>query len=158
MKREPATLVGLMMALRYGAKSLSGFSQGRINLRWGMRAPLLATVVLASVAVLWGWTVPGTLYLFSFALMGAGELGGVYFPNYVLATSKASDGARNISVLQLTNLPISLSPLIYGQLTDRLGFGASFIFAGVAGLGALWLALKLPEISVSGEAGSANKL
>jgi len=115
-----------------------------------MRAPVIATVVLALAAVLWGWTVPGTLYLFTFALMGAGELGGVYFPNYVLATSKASDGARNISLLQLTNLPLCLAPVIYGQLADRSGFGASFLFAGVAGLGALWLALKLPEISVNG--------
>jgi len=41
--------------------------------------------------------------------------------------------------------------VIYGQLADRLGFGASFTFAGLAGLGALWLTMKLPEISVTGE-------
>jgi MFS family permease len=150
MNRKPATLVGIMMALRYGGKSLSSYRLGRLNLRWGMRAPVIATIVLVLVGVLWAWTVHGYLYLVGFGLLGAGELGGVYFPNYVLATSKVSDGARNLSVLALTSIPVGLSPVIYGQLTDRSGYGAGFIFAGVVGLGALWCVLKLPEISATG--------
>jgi hypothetical protein len=150
MNRKPATLVGIMMALRYGGKSLSSYRLGRLNLRWGMRAPVIATIALVLVGVFWAWTVHGYLYLFGFALLGAGELGGVYFPNYVLATSKVSDGARNLSVLALTSIPVGLSPVIYGQLTDRSGYGAGFIFAGVVGLGALWCVLKLPEISATG--------
>lgn len=78
--------------------------------------------------------------------MGAGELCGSYYPNYVLASSKVSEGARNLSVLSLTSVPLCVAPVIYGQLTDRLGFAPDFVFSALMGLAALGLTLKLPEI------------
>jgi len=148
MGREPATLVGLMMALRFGGKAVNGFIQGRVNLRWGMRAPVVVCAVMVTSGVVWGWAVHGYLFLLAFALMGAGELGGVYYPNYAMACSHTADGARNISVLQLTSLPISIIPFIYGLLADKSGFGASFLLAALVGLGAIVLAMRLPQISV----------
>lgn len=155
MNREPATLVGLMMALRFGGKSINGYVQGQVNLRWGMRAPVVVSAVMVTAAVLWGWTVHGYLFLIAFVLMGAGELGGVYYPNYAMACSLTSEGARNISVLQLTSLPVSVIPVVYGLLVDRSGFGTSFLFATVAGLAAIALALKLPVILVKCEKSNA---
>ena len=151
MHRKAAMLVGVMMALRFGGKSLLSPGLGWLNLRFGMRAPVIATVVLLLAAVLWAWTAHGYLYLIAFALLGAGELGGAYFPNYVLATSKVSEGARNLSVLSLTSIPVGVAPVIYGQLNDRSGFAPDFMFAIFMGLGALGLALKLPEIPARGD-------
>jgi len=44
----------------------------------------------AGLRLAWAWIAPGYAYLFSFGLMGMGELGGAYFPNYVVAFSSAA--------------------------------------------------------------------
>ena len=91
--RDPKELSGLIMAIRFGFKCLGGWMLGGIALRWGARAPVTTTVVLAGTAALWTWMVPGYLYLFAFGLLGAGELGGAYIPNYCLAISTPVNGA-----------------------------------------------------------------
>ena len=68
------------MALRFGFKSVGGYLLGNIAMRKGIRAPLVTTVLLLAAAMVWGWSVPGYAYLMAFGLMGAGELGGAYFP------------------------------------------------------------------------------
>ena len=70
-------------------------------MRKGIRAPLVTTVLLLAAAIVWGWSVPGYAYLLAFRLMGAGELGGAYFPNYAVSISSASSGVRNLSLLTL---------------------------------------------------------
>ena len=142
--RDPKELSGLIMALRFGFKSVAGFALGVITLRWGIRAPLVTTIVLLAAAAFWSWVAPGYLYLFAFGLMGAGELGGGYFPNYMVGVSPAAQGARNLALLNLATPVASLSPVLYGALTDAFGFSASFALAGVAALAALWFVLKLP--------------
>ncbi len=142
--REPKELSGLMMALRFGFKALGGFALGAMALRWGVRAPVTATVLLLGGAILWAWTIPGYLYLLAFGFMGAGELGGAYFPNYVVASSSIATGARNLSLLTLATPVASVAPALYGILTDSFGFASGFAFGlAVAGL-SLWLVLKLP--------------
>ena len=78
-----------------------GIPAGVIAIRWGMRAPLLTCAVLVGAAVLWAWFIPGHLYLLAFGIMGAGELGGVYFPNYVISISSTADSTRNLAILSL---------------------------------------------------------
>lgn len=133
------------MALRFGFKSVAGFALGVISLRRGIRAPLVTTIALLVAAPLWSWVAPGYLYLFAFGLMGAGELGGGYFPNYMVAVSPAAQGARNLALLNLATPVASASPVLYGVLTDAFGFSASFVLAGVTALAALWFVLKLPD-------------
>ena len=142
--RDPKEFSGVIMALRFGFKSLAGFALGVIALRWGVRAPLLVTVLLLGTAMFVAWAAPGYLYLLAFGLMGAGELGGAYFPNYVLALSSASNGTRNLSILTLATPFASLSPAAHGALTDAYGFRASFVLGGITALLALVLTLKLP--------------
>jgi MFS family permease len=142
--RDPKELSGLIMALRFGLKSVAGFALGVISLRWGIRAPLVTTIALLVAAPLWSWAAPGYLYLFAFGLMGAGELGGGYFPNYMVAVSPATQGARNLALLNLATPVAGVSPVLYGALTDALGFSASFVLAGLTALAALWFVLKLP--------------
>jgi MFS family permease len=143
--REPKELSGLIMALRFGFKSLAGYFLGVITLRWGIRAPLTTTIALAGGAGLWGWMAPGYFYLLSFGLMGAGELGGAYFPNYSVAVSSAERGARNLALLTLATPVASLSAVLHGALTDLYGFSASFVFGITTALLALWLVFKLPS-------------
>ena len=143
LSREPQELSGWMMALRFGFKCVGGFLLGVIAIRWGMRAPLLTCAVLVGAAVLWAWFIPGHLYLLAFGIMGAGELGGVYFPNYVISISSAADSTRNLAILSLVTPVSSLGPALHGGLADTLGFPASFLFGVTAALISLTLILRL---------------
>jgi MFS family permease len=142
--RDPKDLSGLVMALRFGFKSLGGYLLAVITIRWGVRVPLLVTLGLLGTATLWGWVVPGYSYLLAFGLMGAGELGGAYFPNYMVAVSPLACGARNQALLSAATLFAGLSATLHGALTDGYGFQASFAFGVATALLGFWLVFKLP--------------
>ena len=114
------------------------------------RGSLVTTVLLLAAAIVWGWTVllswsvPAYAYLLAFGLMGAGELGGAYFPNYAVSISSASSGVRNLSLLTLVGPVSSGGPALHGALTDWFGFPASFIFALAAAAVSLWFLARLP--------------
>jgi len=141
--REPQELSGWMMALRFGFKCLGGLLLGIISVRWGGRAPLFACVGLVGAAVLWAWLVPGHLYLLAFGIMGAGELGGVYFPNYIISISSAAAATRNLAIHSLVSPLSSIGPALHGGLADLYGFPASFSFGLTASILALILVLGL---------------
>ena len=144
MGREPADFAGVMLALRFGCKALAGFGLGLLNLRYGYRAPLIATVSLVALAMAWALAVPGYSYLGAFGLMGAGELAGVYFPNVIMAWSPAATAARDLSLLNLAGPSAGWSPALYGWVTDRHGFPASFVLCGIIALASLGLVFLLP--------------
>jgi len=149
MGREPQTLSGYILALRFGCKSLAGYFLGWMTARWGDRLPVITTTALVGSATLWAWVAPGYWYLLAFGLMGAGELGGAYFPNYALSFSAPGEIARNQSILMLATPLASLSPLLHGALTERFGFRASFLFGTVTAALGLWLAVRLPAKSAA---------
>ncbi|MGH9343619.1 MAG: hypothetical protein ACRD19_07655, partial [Terriglobia bacterium] len=142
--REPAELSGLIMAIRFGGKSLGGLALGVIALRRGIRAPVAGCVLLLGLGIIWAWAVPGYAFLIAFALMGAGELGGAYFPNYVVTVSLPETGARDLSILTLAMPVAALSPILYGSLSQLYGYPASFAVGILIALLALALVLKLP--------------
>jgi MFS family permease len=142
--RDPKDLSGLVMAIRFGSKAVAGYVLGVLNIRYGIRAPLIATVLLLGTALLWAWIAPGYSYLLAFGLMGAGELGGAYFPNVLLSLSSSVNGARNMSILNLAAPVASPSPALHGLLTDHWGFPASFALGIATALAAFWLVWKLP--------------
>ena len=154
MGRDPKELAGLVMALRFGFKSMGGWFLGVASLRWGVRMPVMLTVVLVGSAALWASMVPGLPYLFAFGLMGAGELGGAYFLNYALALSTPATGARNLSIVNLATPLSSLTPAFHGRLADRFGFLASFACAFGTALVALWLVARLPKTRDGGSTGT----
>lgn len=143
--KEPAALSGLIMAVRFGGKSLGGFVLGALAVRHGIRAPVIGAVLLVGLGILWAWVVPGYAFLIAFALMGAGELGGAYFPNYVVTVSSPGSGARNLSILTLASPIASLAPIAYGSLTQLYGYPASFAFGILITLPALAMVLMLPR-------------
>lgn len=142
--RDPQELAGISMALRFGGKSLIGYGLGILALRYGIRTPVMATVALASVSTLWAWLVPGYAYLLAFALMGGGELGGAYFPNYIISLSSPAAGVRNLALLTLATPAASLGAVLHGTLAQRFGFPASYVFGAVTGVIALLLVVRLP--------------
>lgn len=143
--REPAELSGLVMAIRFGGKSLGGLALGALAVWRGIRAPVLGSVLLVGLGIVWAWIVPGYVFLAAFALIGAGELGGAYFPNYVVTVSSPEAGARNLSILTLASPIASVAPVIYGGLTQLYGYPASFAFGILITLPAVALLLMLPK-------------
>ena len=142
---DPKDYAGYMNALRFGFKAVTGFALGVIMIRWGIRAPLVTTVLLTAAGILWAWVVPGHAFLMAFAFMGGGELAGAYFPNYVISVSAAAAAARNNAFLSLV-LPVSsFAPALHGALTDAFGFPASFGFGLAMAALALALVLCLPK-------------
>jgi hypothetical protein len=143
--REPKDFSGVIMALRFGCKSIGGYMLGSIAMKYGLRASVLASCCLLAAATLWGWITPGYAFLFAFGLMGAGELGGAYIPNYCVALSSPETTARNVALLSLASPLSSFSPPLFGYLADRVGFGASFAFGLTTALGAIWLTMLIRE-------------
>ena len=143
--QDPKEFSGIVLMLRFGFKSLGGFILGVITIRWGIRAPLVVTAVLLGSSVLWGWTVPGYFYFLAFGLLGAGELGGAYFPNYVISISSPANAARNLSLLTLVSPVSGIGPAAHGALADLYGFPASFLFGLATVTLSLVLLLRLPQ-------------
>ncbi len=137
MGRDPKDFTGLVMAIRFGAKAVAGYGLGWLALRYGLRTASQATSGLFAAGMLWAWVVPGFAYLGAFGWLGAGELGGVYFPNYALALTSLAAGPRVLAALMLATPVSSFAPALHGYLTDHFGFAASFAFGLATALGAL---------------------
>jgi hypothetical protein len=133
-----------MMAIQFGSKALAGYGLGVIYQRCGVRATLIVTLSSLGLGLLWAWTVPGYFYLAAFALMGAGQLGGFYFPNAVLSWSPSATAPRDLAILTLATAAASPTPTLHGLLTDHVGFSASFIFGIATALAGLALVSRLP--------------
>ena len=127
-------LVGYQNALRFGGKVIAGFFLGWLLMRTHPKANLLVTAILVLVGVLWALAVPGKWFLLSFGILGAGELFGAYFPNYILCCSVTAKIRRNLAFSSLIIMPVGFAPLLYGRIADffgslgdeRLGFQMSF--------------------------------
>jgi MFS family permease len=145
LHRDPKEFSGLIMALRFGFKSLAGLVLPTLMLRRGSRATLTATVALLGGAILWAWAAPGYAYLLAFGLMGAGELGGGYFPNYAMAASAPASAAVNVAILTLVTPLAGIAPVLHGALTDHFGFRGSFVLGTVSAALALALVARLPR-------------
>ncbi len=141
--RTPLELAGVVMALRFGVKSVAGFGLGALATRSGPRMAMIAAVILLGTGPIWPFVSSGYGYLFAFGLMGAGELGGVYFVNYVISISTPATTTRNIALLSLVTPASSIAPALHGSLTDHFGFNASFLFGIATAVAALALLLRI---------------
>jgi hypothetical protein len=116
---EPSA--GYQLALRFGFKFVAGFALGWLLMKTNARTLLLATALLTLAAVLWAATVPGEWFLIAFGILGAGELFGVYYPNYVLGCSPPAKMRRNMAFALLITLPVGFAPVAYGAIADTFG-------------------------------------
>ncbi|MDA1055954.1 MAG: hypothetical protein O3C40_36690 [Planctomycetota bacterium] len=125
----PEQYTGLQLALRFGCKSLFGFVLGWMLARYQAKTPALATTLICLAGVVWALVVPGQWYLFSFGLLGAGELFYVYYLNYIVGCSAPERIRENTAYTNVIMIVVSFMPLIYGGISDHYGLRASFVVA-----------------------------
>ncbi|HEY7423617.1 MAG TPA: hypothetical protein VH682_05175 [Gemmataceae bacterium] len=119
--RPAADYAGYQNMLRFGCKIFAGFFLGWLLTRTNARAAMLATCGLCMAAVVWALVAPSEWFLLSFGLLGAGELFGIYYPNYILSCSPKSKIRRNMAFTNLMYLLPGAAPVLYGFIADRAG-------------------------------------
>ncbi len=158
MGRDPKTLVMYGGVLRYGTKACAGLMLGWLMTRGNPRAGLLATGVMFLLAPTYALFATGFAYLATFQIYGAGELVGVYAPNYLLAASRPRDLRRNMAYSNLLMAPAALMGLVFGKVADFVGqrsdqatgYRASFaVCAVVMAIGLALTLIWLPRSPVS---------
>ena len=146
----PESYTGIQLALRFGCKSLFGFALGWMAVRYNTKTPALATTLICIAGVVWALVVPGKWYLFSFGLLGAGELYYVYYLNYIVGCSAPERIRENTGYTNVMLVTVSFMPLIYGGISDSFGLQVSFVVAlGILLLAAMLTASLLPRQPVS---------
>ena len=138
-------VAGLSAALRYGGKGVAAIVLGLMLARFGARSPALGTSIFLVSAVVWAMVVRGHPYLMAFALYGAGELGGLYYPHYLVAASKVGRLKRNLAIYSIVGMLGYGAALLHGWLADHFGGMASSLLALGAAVVALWIIIKLPR-------------
>lgn len=142
----PETYTGVQLALRFGCKSLFGFALGWMLARFDAKTPALATTLICLAGVGWALVVPGKWYLFSFGLLGAGELFYVYYLNYIVGCSAPERIRENTAYTNVILIAVSFMPLIYGGVSDNYGLRASFVVAlGILIVAVLIVTTLLPR-------------
>jgi predicted MFS family arabinose efflux permease len=137
--------VGLQNFLRYGFKAVAGGLLGGLLAKTHPKATLLATTALLLAGMAWAMNASGWWYLLTAGLLGAGELFGAYFPNYVATASAKSQVRANIAYLNLLGALVGFASVIFGQISDRFGRIASFHAAtGVLIFAILLIVFALP--------------
>ena len=158
---EPAKFAGMQNALRFGFKVVAGAVLGWLLTRSCPRQGLVATATIFLLAQVWAIFATGTAYLVAFGLYGAGELVGVYAPNYILSASRPGDIRRNMAFVTLLMVPAAPTGYLFGAIADSvkdagwqlggmtsaaLGFRVSFGVCAVLILLGIVVALtKLPR-------------
>jgi hypothetical protein len=125
----PEAYTGLQLALRFGCKSVFGFVLGWLLARYQAKTPALATTLICLAGVAWALVVPGKWYMFSFGLLGAGELFYVYYLNYIVGCSAPERIRENTAYTNVIMIVVSFMPLIYGGISDTYDLRASFVLA-----------------------------
>lgn len=159
----PAQYAGLQNTLRFACKAVAGLLLGWLLTRTSPRAGLLATAAIGVAAVLWPLAVTGPWYHAAFVIFGAGELVGVYAPNYILSASRKQDMRRNLAIVTLLMAPGAVFGLLFGAIADvgkrwgaGVGFQLSFAVCAAFILAGIVLAvLRLPSRPAT-EVGSAH--
>lgn len=123
---------GYQNALRFGFKVVIGLALGWLLARTNPRLGMICTGLLCLLGVLWAATAEGTWYLLSFGLLGAGELYGVYFPNYILSCSAPSTMRTNMAIASMLPMIAAPAAVLFGAISDKVGFHTSFM--GAAGI------------------------
>jgi MFS family permease len=156
-----AEWAGRQNMLRFGFKVVAGFILGWMLTRTNPRAGMLATSTIFLASQVWAMLVTGPWYLVAFGVFGAGELIGVYSPNYIVSASHTSDLRRNMAFATMLMVPAAPTGYLYGAIVDfvrsreltafglssaALGFRLSFLASALLILsGIIVAAILLPR-------------
>lgn len=154
----PEKFAGQQNMLRFGFKVIAGALLGWILTRTNPRVGILATSSIFLLAQIWAMFITGPLYLLAFGIHGAGELIGVYAPNYIVSASRSDQLRRNMAFVTMLMVPAAPAGYLYGAIVDRfrqngwtafglgseaLGFRASFLTCGLFILAGIVLAVTM---------------
>lgn len=144
--RAPSDMAGYQSAMRFAFKMTAGLALGWLVTRTSPRLGVIATALLYLAGISWVLAAPLSMFVVCFGLMGAGDLYGVYFPNYVMAASPADQVKQNVAFLQLLGLPVCAAPTLLGVIADYFGRQTSFVVAAMLAAAAIIsIILKLPR-------------
>jgi MFS family permease len=153
---DPEKYTGLQMALRFGCKSVFGFVLGWLLTRFHPRTPALATTLICIAGVAWAICVPGKWYLFSFGLLGAGELFYVYYLNYIVGCSPQLRVREFTAYSNVMLSVVGFMPLMFGAISGahglRMSFGAALAILIAAALIVWGLLPKEPRRAADDDA------
>jgi MFS family permease len=79
------------------------------------------TTSLYVAAMGWALLVTGPWYLIAFGIYGAGELVGVYAPNYILSASRSGEIRRNMAIVTMMMVPAAPAGTLFGAISDHFG-------------------------------------
>lgn len=154
----PENYAGVQNMLRFSFKVVAGAVLGWVLTRTNPRVGILATASIFLVAQIWAMCVTGPWYLVAFGLHGAGELVGVYAPNYFVSASRRDQLRRNMAFVTMLMVPAAPAGYLYGAIVDgvkqagwtafgmnstSLGFRLSFLVCGLLILSGILLAVLL---------------
>ncbi len=114
----PEKYAGVQNSLRFGFKVVAGALLGWLLTRTNPRAGILATSAVFLAAQVWAMFVTGPWYLVAFGIYGAGELVGVYAPNYIVSASRRDDLRRNTAFFTMLMVPAAPTGYLYGAIVD----------------------------------------
>lgn len=162
----PENYAGKQNMLRFGFKVVAGFILGWILTRTNPKVGVLTTACIYLCGQLWAMLVTGPWYLIAFGIHGAGELIGVYAPNYIVSASRPDELRRNMAFVTMLMVPAAPAGYLYGAIVDHvkqagwtafglnstsLGFRLSFFVCSLFILsGILLAATMLPARPKSG--------
>jgi MFS family permease len=154
----PEKYAGVQNMLRFSFKVVAGTVLGWVLTRTNPRVGILATSSIFLLAQIWAMCVTGPWYLVAFGIHGAGELVGVYAPNYIVSASRPDQLRRNMAFVTMLMVPAAPAGYLYGAIVDgvkhagwtafgmnstSLGFRLSFFVCGLLILSGIFLAVFL---------------
>ena len=117
---DPDQTAGYQNAMRFGFKAIAGLMLGWILTRSNARSGVLVTSGLYVMALVWAIFASSGMYLFAFGIFGAGELVGVYAPNYILSASRKSQMRRSMVLMNLLMAPVGQLGPVFGKIADSI--------------------------------------
>lgn len=115
---SPEKYAPVQNLLRFGFKAVAGGLLGWMLTRTNPRAGILATAAICLLSQLWAMLASGSWYLAAFVIFGAGELVGVYSPNYIVSASRTNDLRRNMAFATMLMVPAAPAGYLYGAIVD----------------------------------------
>jgi MFS family permease len=149
----PMLRAGNQNAMRFAFKTAAGLLLGWLLTRTNPKVGLLTTSLLFLASVAWALVASAETYLLVFGIFGAGELVGVYAPNYILSASRKEDMRRNMAFVTMMMAPAAPAGYLFGLISDiggvwfgkAAGFRISFaVCAGLMLTGIVLAAVLLP--------------
>ena len=117
---DPQEYAGYQNLMRFSFKAVAGLFLGWLLVQTNPRTGVLITASLYLLALIWALFASGSYYLFAFGIFGAGELVGVYAPNYMLSACRESEMKRGQVLMNLLMGPVGQFGIIFGWIAATI--------------------------------------